>query len=126
EFQRPGEVRLFDVATGRRISLAVGFKDVPYAVAFSPDGRRLLVACGDGTVKLYDGTTGQEVAALPPYDGFVYAAAFSQDGKTLLVGRGQLGRQRTSGVRSCARAGLRLSSTRSVQWLRTSRKACWK
>ena len=53
------------------------------AVAFSPDGRRLASAGGDGTVRLWDPATGAELAALTGHDGPVAAVAFSPDGRRL-------------------------------------------
>jgi WD40 repeat protein/transcriptional regulator with XRE-family HTH domain len=57
------------------------------AVAFSPDGKLLATAYGDGYVRLWNPATGQAVGSPLPadtsLDGFVYDVAFSPDGKLL-------------------------------------------
>ena len=57
------------------------------AVTFSPDGRTLAAASGDGTVRLVDVATRQQIGA-PLTDGAreVDSVAFSPDGKTLAAG----------------------------------------
>ena len=57
------------------------------AVAFSPDGKLLAAAYGDGYVRLWNPATGQAVGAPLPADtgpgGGVFGVAFSPDGKLL-------------------------------------------
>ena len=51
------------------------------SVAFSPDGKRITSASGDGTVKVWDAMTGQETLTLKGHVGIVSSAAFSPDGQ---------------------------------------------
>src|SRR5262249_34064965 len=54
------------------------------AVAFSPDGQRLVTASGDHTVKVWDATTGQEALTLYGHQDEVYMASFTPDGQRIV------------------------------------------
>ncbi len=54
-----------------------------YSVAFSPDGRRLASANGDGTVGLVDVETGEQLLTLTGHKDYVFSVAFHPDGQHL-------------------------------------------
>lgn len=90
-------VRIFDVASGRRLATFPAPRAPVGAVRFSPDGSLLAVGMPDGTVELHDANTGELGAALegsPPrpgerfQDASVFALAFSSDGTLLASGGG--------------------------------------
>jgi hypothetical protein len=70
---------------GERTNLA-GHTDSVRAVAFSPDGKRVLTGSLDNTAKLWDAAIGAAVATLEGHTGPVTAVAFSPDGKRVLTG----------------------------------------
>jgi WD40 repeat protein len=76
-------LQLWDSATGRL--LARDFPDTPDpvpAVAFSPDGERILAhQPSRSEVRLYDARTGQPVGRAMRHDDAVLSAAFSPDGR---------------------------------------------
>ena len=63
-----------------------GHSDVVFAVAFSPDGKRLATASADQTVKVWDSESGKELLTLR---GTATAVAFSPDGKLLATASGK-------------------------------------
>jgi RNA polymerase sigma factor (sigma-70 family) len=84
----PGEVRLWDVATGKEIRPLTEKCPQTCPLAFSPDGKALATTSTDGGVRLYDVASGKVIRDLGATPRFVYPVkhlAFSPDGKSLLT-----------------------------------------
>jgi WD40 repeat protein len=56
------------------------------AVAYSPDGKRIVTSSSDNTAKVWDAGTGREILTLPGHTHFVYRVAYSPDGKRIATG----------------------------------------
>src|SRR5262249_53338725 len=67
----PGEVRVWDAASGRQVLALKGHTSYVYSVAFSPDGQRLASASADQTVRVWDAASGQPVRVLKGHTGQV-------------------------------------------------------
>jgi WD40 repeat protein len=79
----PGEVKVWDVATGRQLRTLKGHTSFVYCVCFGPDGRRLASASMDQTVKVWDAVTGDEIRTLEGHTCGVLGVCFSPDGRRL-------------------------------------------
>ncbi len=86
-FGRPGEVKIWDMATGRELHRLGGLRDLASCVAFSPDGRCLASANGGvrtpGESVVWDAVEGRERLRLPAHDVPVRSLAFSPDGRQI-------------------------------------------
>jgi WD40 repeat protein/serine/threonine protein kinase len=91
-----GTLEMFDAASGNQL---LSFNDpsesewklirtitpVP-AVAFSPDGTRIVSGSGDKTLKIWDTATGKLAFRLEGHTGSVTSVAFSPDGTRIVSG----------------------------------------
>lgn len=59
-----GGVRILETATAKKVRVLNAHRSRIFALALSPDGRRLLTTASDGTTRLWDLANGQEICAL--------------------------------------------------------------
>jgi WD40 repeat protein len=78
-----GEVRVWDARDGRELFAVKAHRRQPRCVAFSPDGKVLASASGDGTLKVWDAADGKEVSMPAAHNGPILDLAFSPDGRRL-------------------------------------------
>jgi WD40 repeat protein len=76
-------VKVWDARTGQELR-TFSQDGWHWDIAFSPEGRRLAVASGDGTVKVWDVTTGQDILSLNAHRVAARSVAFSPDGRWLV------------------------------------------
>ena len=86
-YGQPGEVKVWDIATGRELHCLRGHNDLVSCVAFSPDSRRLASANGGvrtpGEIKIWDTADGRELRSLAAHSVPVRGLSFSPDGRQL-------------------------------------------
>jgi WD40 repeat protein/tRNA A-37 threonylcarbamoyl transferase component Bud32/tetratricopeptide (TPR) repeat protein len=87
-FQEGGEARVWEAAWHQPVgvSLPHGGAVLPSALAFSPNGKLVLVGSTDRTARLWDAATGESIGKTLQHQGQVYAVAFSSDGKKAATG----------------------------------------
>src|SRR5262249_21033527 len=78
----PGEIKLWDAATGEECLSFRRHAGPVSAVVFSPDGKTL-ASSGNRTIRLWDVSTGRERTALVGHTAKVNAVCFRGDGQAL-------------------------------------------
>jgi WD40 repeat protein/DNA-binding SARP family transcriptional activator len=81
----PGDVTVWDVATGEQVHSLVGHVGPAWDAVFSDDGRQLATSGQDGTVRLWDLETGAAGLVLRGHQSVVFSVRFSPDGSRLLT-----------------------------------------
>jgi WD40 repeat protein len=82
---RDMDVKLWDVETGKQLSVLEGHTDIVDSVAFSPNGP-LASGLSGSSVKVWDPTTRKEVRTLKAAHGRVLSLTYSPDGSRLALG----------------------------------------
>jgi WD40 repeat protein len=86
-----GSVRLWQPEIGRMVRF-VRLASPPHAVAWTPDGKRLVAACRDGKLRVIDAATVTVVGESAAIEGWPYCVGVAADVAAAVVGgeRGQL------------------------------------
>jgi RNA polymerase sigma factor (sigma-70 family) len=88
---RPGEVKLWDVAERKELASFEGHDNVVFSVAFAPDGKTFASAGLDHTIKVWDVAQRKERAAMRCGEGrvadlrSVHVGVYAPDGKVLAL-----------------------------------------
>lgn len=78
-----GELKLFNVEDGKLLGDFGISDDAFFALAWSPDGKRLASAGADRTIRVHDIATGKQELAIEDHADWVMGLAFSPDGSKL-------------------------------------------
>jgi WD40 repeat protein/uncharacterized caspase-like protein len=79
-------VHLYDFATGKLVKVIRGHRNVVFALAFSPDGKRLISGSGDKSAIIWDVATGKQLFRLMGHSEKIEAVAFNKDGTRAVTG----------------------------------------
>ncbi len=83
-----GEVTLWEVKGWERRHVLRGHGDSLYAVAISPDGRRIATGSYDQRIRLWEASTGEFLRELKGHNGAVFDLAFHPGGRILASASG--------------------------------------
>ncbi len=81
-----GQVKLWDVKSGRGLGTLQGYSRVICAVSFSPDGNLLVQGDDQGIIRVWDVKSGYCLKSFQGHAGHIWSVAFSPDGKTFATG----------------------------------------
>jgi len=79
-------IRIWDPGSGTCVGTLQGHSDHVWAVAVSPDGRRVVSGGYDNTVRIWDAESGACLRTLQGHTIWVYAVALAPDGRWVVSG----------------------------------------
>ena len=79
-------IRIYDANTYKELMVFAGHTDTVLAVAFSPNGKRLVSGGSDETVRLWNAETGKLLSTREEHTGPINAVAFSASGEKFWSG----------------------------------------
>ncbi len=85
-------INLWDATTGTTTGALRGHEGPVYALAYSPDGKRLASGSADKTIRLWEPASGKEAAVLLGHEQGVEWLTYSPDGQRICSLDGQSGR----------------------------------
>ncbi len=77
-----GQIQLWDVSSGQKVSRLPGHVTWVSSLVFSADGKRL-ISSGGASMKVWDVAAGKEVVPLAEHEEWISSIAFSPDGRQL-------------------------------------------
>lgn len=83
ELNKPGEIKIWDIRTGKLLRTLTGHANVITALAYHPERPLLASASYDRTIKLWNLETGDEFVMLRGHADSIYDVTFSPDGNLL-------------------------------------------
>jgi WD40 repeat protein len=83
ELRQPGEVRLWDVASGKLVGSLTGHEGWVLSLAFAPDGKSLATGGYDKTLRVWDVASLKETKRILHSDVPVYHVGYAPDGKAV-------------------------------------------
>jgi WD40 repeat protein len=73
-------IRVWDPATGQTLLTYAGSSAQGYALAWSPDGKRIASGGDDNVVRIWSATTGETALQFTGHTSIVFRIAWSPDG----------------------------------------------
>ena len=89
-YQQPGDVRLWEAATGKRIASLPGYTSDIKCLAIDPMGKYLATSSSNRLVQLWNLASREELAKVRP-DSVGTSLAFSSNGSRLAIGENRGG-----------------------------------
>ncbi len=81
-----GNVKIWDVNSGKQIKAIIKHPDAIHSIAFSPNGNFFAVGLDSGAVALWDINYKERIRTLKGHQGKIYSLRFNKDGSLLASG----------------------------------------